>query len=678
MLVSRLAALAALALAGALVIALAARPLATDDTWWHLAMGALYAGGDLWPREDPLLHTTVLRPPVPHEWLFQVGLNGVERWFGFAGLRLLHVALVGAIGAYAFAQLLRAGRDRVAAAAACVALVALAWFRFAQLRPELVSVLAVLAVYALVLRDERPPGAGRIAAALAVVLVWANAHSVFAIGLCLTLAARLGTLLEAALARAARIAPAARERNAERGRHLLLFLALAIAVSSLNPRGYEQHLTFLGEAEAGLIWKIRDDFLPYRPFAPPWDAGPAFTALAWGVANLVYAAFTVEALRRLLRLARARSAPALAGFDAVHFGLALAAFAASLVAVRFHWLALFPLVYLLRPLAARPLAPAARAVVAAIALAIAVALPAAARAPALAAEVARESRGWRSDWLDVRYCGSGARFLADAGLTGRLFHPINLGGFLGYQLAPHLRTFIDGRLDHVPAGVLDDYLILRRTSRIGPTPPLRRRLTRWGIDVFVADTFPEAWYADRESGYHLRRLPEWIPIWVARTHALYLRRNARNRVNLERVAAYYAARGVPFDRGRGLEVERVVAEAPAFAAEQELVHPAEAELERAITGADPIARALASEALARHAWSVGRFTRQVELDRRIHAERPRAREPAVRLADGLLALGRPDEARAVLEPLAREWPEDAELAELLGFARDRAGARSGG
>jgi hypothetical protein len=657
------------------VIALAGRPLATDDTWWHLAMGALYAGGDLWPREDPLLHTTVLRAPVPHEWLFQVGLYEVERWLGFTGLRILHVALVAAIGAVAFAELRRASRDLVAAAASCTVLAALAWFRFAQLRPELVSVLAILAMYGLVLRDAAPPRAGRIAATLVLMLAWANAHSLFMIGLCLALAGLLGTLVEAVLARLARVPAPSRERNAERGRRLLLFLALAIAVTSLNPRGYEQHLTFLGEADAGLIWKIRDDFLPWKPLAPPWDAGPRFSLLAFGVSDLLYAAFLVEAARRLRAVARARTADAVHAFDGVHFGLALAALVASLVAVRFHWLAIFPLLYLVRPLAARPLAPAARAWVAALALGVACALPGSAGARALAAEVAREPGGyWRSDWLDARYCGRGARFLREAGLEGRLFHPFNLGGFLGWWLAPQLRTFIDGRLDHVTADVLDAFQVIRRTSRIGPTGHLRRRLTRWGIDVFFADTFPEAWYADRESGYHLRRLPEWMPIFVARTHAVYLRRNARNAVNLERVAAFYARRGIPFDRERGFQVERVIAEAPELAAELELVLPDEAELERAIAGGDRAASALAREVLARHAWTVGRFARQVELDLASLAENPQAREPALRLADGLLAQGRPAEALAVLEPLAGGRSEDVEVGELVRFARARAGS----
>lgn len=653
------------------------RPLATDDTWWHLAMGALYAGGDLWPREDPLLHTTVLRAPVAHEWLFQVALHGVERLAGFAGLRALHVGVVAGIVATAFAAFRRASRDTAVAAAACVVLVALSWFRWVQLRPDLVSVLAILALYVLLLRDPAPPGRGRLAAGLLLLLLWVNAHSLFMIGLCLVLAAVLGTLLRALLARLVVSGDARAAENASRGLRLLAFLVLAIAVTWLNPRGFEQHLTFLTESRAGLIWKILDDFQPYRPLAPP-QGGPAFTFLAWLVSDLLYATCGAAAARRLLRLLRERSSAALEGFDPVGFALALAAFTASLVAVRFHWLAVFPLLYLLRPLAAQPLSNLARAALAAASLAIAVALPGVAGVlPAFAAEVAREPRGyWRSDWLDVRYCGPGMRFLADAGLEGRLYHPFNLGGFLGYWLAPRLRTFIDGRLDHVPAQVLDDYLTIRRTSRLGPTEPLRARLDRWGVDLFFADTFPPAWYADRESGYALRQLPEWIPIWVTRTHAIYLRRSPRNQRNLARVAAYYAARDVPFDPGRGLDVSGVIDARPDWAAERQLVLPAESRLEALAEASDPALRARGLERLARHAWRVGDFKRQVDWDRALRLLRPEDRDAALRLGDGLLRLGRPRGALRVLAPLEAARPEDLEVARLAAAARSAAAVRA--
>jgi len=163
------------------LLALAARPLATDDTWWHLAMGRLYAGGNLWPSEDPLLHTTVLRPPVPHEWLFQVALHGLHGAAGFQGLRGLHASAVAGIGIAAFALFRRAGGATAFAACATAVFACLSWFRLFQLRPDLVSIGAALALYALVLRPERPSGV-RLGASVLLLLVWVNSHSLFASG----------------------------------------------------------------------------------------------------------------------------------------------------------------------------------------------------------------------------------------------------------------------------------------------------------------------------------------------------------------------------------------------------------------------------------------------------------------------------------------------------------------
>ena len=98
------------------LLALVGRPLATDDTWWHLAMGALYSGEGLAPREDPMLFTTGARAPVPHEWLFQVALHHAKGLAGFAGLRVLHSAAVAAILAGVAATLRRAGATLAATA----------------------------------------------------------------------------------------------------------------------------------------------------------------------------------------------------------------------------------------------------------------------------------------------------------------------------------------------------------------------------------------------------------------------------------------------------------------------------------------------------------------------------------------------------------------------------------
>lgn len=651
-------------------MAIALRPLATDDTWWQLAMGRLYAGGDLWPRADPLLHTTVLRAPVPHEWLFQVGLFQLLESFGFGSLRVAHGVALAMLGGGVFAVFRRASRDRVPAALASLVFIALAWFRLVQLRPELLSALAVLALYALLWAPPAGPSRWRIAASALLFLIWVNSHSLFAIGLCLLIAALCGTALHALLRRRVRDPTGEPDPNASRARRLGLALGVGVAITALNPRGFAQHLTFFTESQAGLIWKIRDDFLPWNPFAPALEAGPAFSPLAWGLSDVLYGLVLSCAAWRLGVFWRARSAGSLAAFDALQLGLALAAGLASLVSVRFHWLAFFPLLYLLRQWRLWDPRPAGvRPALVAAAVALAVATPLAGNFAAYWSELSHEPEGYRGEWMDERYCGPGMRFLRDARLEGRLYQPFNLGGFLGYWLAPRLTTFIDGRLDHVPAEVLDDYLAIRRASLTGPTGALRERLDRWGIDLFFADAFPAEWYENRVSGTHLRRLPEWIRIYASRSHAIYLRRNPRNRANLERVVAYYASRGVPFDVRRGLQVGRVLAQAPAWAESQRLRLPNQRALEQLAVRGSGEAQALALDRLAAQAWRLADFDAQVPLDRALLRARPSDRRAGIRLADALIQQGRSRAALEVLAPLLRDAPEDGQARYLERIAR---------
>ena len=135
---ARIAGLGLLGVAAAILF-VAARPLATDDLWWHLRMGEAYATGDLWPDEAPLVHTTHGRPPVPHEWLFQVAVHGVDVAAGHHGLRVLHALAVVVVLSLAFATLRRGSNDLGVAALAPSVFAALSWYRLVQCRPDLLS-----------------------------------------------------------------------------------------------------------------------------------------------------------------------------------------------------------------------------------------------------------------------------------------------------------------------------------------------------------------------------------------------------------------------------------------------------------------------------------------------------------------------------------------------------------
>ena len=110
-------------------------------------------------------------------------------------------------------------------------------------------------------------------------------------------------------------------------------------------------------------------------------------------------------------------------------------------------------------------------------------------------------------------------------------------------------------------------------------------------------------------------------------------------------------------------------EAPEWARAQRLRLPRQGALEAAAQAGVPEAL----EALAAHHWRIGDFEAQVALDQQRARSVPGARDPAVRLADGWLQLGRARAALRVLAPLERAFPQDLEIRILAGLARDAAG-----
>jgi hypothetical protein len=655
-------ALAFLLPVAAVVIWLAGRPIATDDAWWHLALGRIYSREGPWLDADPMLHTARDQPSVPQEWLFQVALHALHGAVGFHGLRALHAAAAAAILALVFWRFRRAAPSLAGAALATSVFATLAWYRLFQLRPDLVSIPATLALYALLLAPDRAPSPRRIATGLALLVAWANAHALFAVGLALLLAALLGVALEALLGR---LLPPGERRSVgdgARAGRLGAALGLGLLATLANPRGAAQHATFFVESASGDIWLLLDDFLRFDPLAPP-QGNLALTPLAWLATDAILLLLALAIATGGARFLRQRSAAALRELDLAHLGLAVAGALAMVVAARFLWLAVFPLLYLLRfearALARRPRArPAAEWCSALACAALALAFPRAVRVEAFALEVASERDGyWRSPWLDERYCGAGMRFLRDAGLEGNLFHSFDLGGFLGYWLAPELRTFIDGRLDHVPSEVLHDYLRIRRGSQRGIPLALRELLEKWGVEVFVGQNFPPERYADASWVAHLRRFPRWIPIFAAEHCGIYLHRVPGSEENLRRVRAYYATRRLPFDPERGIDASALIRRRPGWSQRQGLLPEGYEALVAARSHADPERRAPALVRLGELYWRVGAFRDGVEVERELLALRPGDRDARRRLADDLLLLGRVAEAFEVADALWREDPE---------------------
>jgi hypothetical protein len=655
-----MAALALVVLSGYVLI-VAAGPLVTDDLWWHLAIGGVYAREGPWPDGEPLLHTAHADAPVQQEWLFGVLAFAVDQSLGFHGLRAVHVLALAALLAFVFRLCRRAGGSILAACFGTSLFVVLSWFRLFQLRADLVSIPLALGVFALLLEREQPPSWRRVAFFVALCALWANLHALFAIGL-LLVGAALGALPLRALLRL-RLPEAERAAVAGEGaraRRLGAALGLGFLASALNPRGFAQHVTFLTASREHGIWRIHDDWTPFDPFAFDYTT-VAVSRLAWVATDALLVAFALAAAFALVRFLLRPSRRAFEAFDPVLFALGCAGVVALLVSIRFLWLGLFPLLFVLRALHSRAgEGGAARAVQVGFA-AVSVALAAAFPFWTPWRELRAFQPAFGREWLVTPYVGDkyhleGVRFLRDTGLEGNLFNKYPMGGFLDYWVAPRLRTFVDGRTEHYPTEVLEEYSAVNLMRGTRPGESFVALLERRRVDVFFGTGPPTGIWRDAAlyTAEHLRGVPGWLLVQRAADHAIYLRADERNRENRARVSAWYAREGVPFDPQRGLDVARVVDERPDWAVAHRMLPRGWDELRaRAEAGDFP-----ALDGVARAYCLLGLYERSLPLDARALELRPNTKEPRRRQVYALLRLGRLEEAQAAARALIGLDPAD--------------------
>ncbi|MCH2170626.1 hypothetical protein MK489_07560, partial [Myxococcota bacterium] len=517
---------AALALAGVtlLLLYLCAAPVFTTDLWWHLKIGETYANQGPWPVEEPLLHTAHDDAPVQHEWLFGVWVHALQSTFGFHGLRVFHAAAAAGIVWLAFRLLRAHSTSHVTVLTGTTLFVVWASPRLAQLRPDLFSIAATLWLVAWLRQGSVPAIRWVWPAGAALMLIWANIHSLFAIGLCLALAALLGLALQAGLAHACRArwsGPAA-PPIAARARRVTGFLLTGFGVSLLNPRGYQQHLTFFTSSRDAAIWSIADEWLPFDPLHGAAQAGVMSTPAWIGADTLLFLLVAVAGVG-FTRFLRAPSAATLERFDPVGLGLALAGAVALAVSVRFAWMLILPLAYVSAHL---EFAPARRIPspgredsrfawpLAAAALGLAISYP--------QTDLYQNFRRYflptdLTTWLALPYRArpyhpEAVQFLANTGVEGKAFNTYPMGGFLAYWLAPRVRTFIDGRTEHYPSEVYEDYSRIVEMRGRAPGESFLDLLDRRGVDLFVGVGTPPGYMGNRFTTTHLQGEAGWLQV----------------------------------------------------------------------------------------------------------------------------------------------------------------------
>ena len=162
------------------------------DVSWHIATGQWILDHRAIPRTDPFSFTWAGKPWVPIEWLAEVALSGAYRLAGYGGVAALVTAALMALHGIVFFNSVRFVRPWPAAAALVAMDLVLIPMMLA--RPHLLAWVLVAGWAWLMLRAREQGRAPPLAAAL-LMIVWANLHGSFVMGLAVAGAFGLEALL---------------------------------------------------------------------------------------------------------------------------------------------------------------------------------------------------------------------------------------------------------------------------------------------------------------------------------------------------------------------------------------------------------------------------------------------------------------------------------------------------
>jgi hypothetical protein len=175
---------------------MAARPIVDPDFWWHLRTGQhIFETGTI-PRQDVFSHTLQGQPWITHEWLTEVILYAVYAIFGQGGLILVFAGIITA--AFALSYLQCDGRPYLASFVVLLAAIASAvtW----GVRPQMLSLL-LSAVFLYILHLSGKGNSKYLWLLPPLMVLWANLHGSFFLGLVYLAARILGATLDNVLAR---------------------------------------------------------------------------------------------------------------------------------------------------------------------------------------------------------------------------------------------------------------------------------------------------------------------------------------------------------------------------------------------------------------------------------------------------------------------------------------------
>jgi tetratricopeptide (TPR) repeat protein len=592
-------------------------PISSEDTWWHLKQGELYVANRSLPAQDPFAFTTAGRQWIHYSWVADIFFYLIFRAAGLPGLILFRLLLLFLIALILY-RLLRGCGLHPAASVLFVFLASLA-LRFRLLvRPEILSVLLLLATMAILLRLRvaRPHLAYAL---LPVQIIWTNVHASFIFGIGLP-----GLVFLANLLPAGRAEPGWGHLRLDRVhvRHLATATALLPLSSLVNPHGVS---TLLFPFLQNRMFRLT----MFSEWLEVWRL-PGIDPVWWEVVIVLSVVVLAFILTACLLLAWEGS------FDPVGWGIVLSLGAYAVFrsrAVPYFVLAVLPLLALALVRAARHLpARGSQGLERAGVLACLLVLGASIWYQAPPTSRFSIGFGLRPDFFPE----GAVTFLERHHLDGRIFNSYVFGGYLIWSRWPANQVLIDGRYDTIlfDQALLEAYIEAHRSAAA-----LDRITATYAIDILVLNTKPG------QGMLFLSQDADWARVYWDPVAEVYVRRGERY---ADLIAAHEYRLTGPAPDTSYLAAYRRDADTWARAL---------AELRRAVT--DNPQNLMAWLTLAQEYRAAGPAALGPRLDALTHAEAlMMARAPGLgRLhadrADALLQFGRLDEAKAEAQKALR-------------------------
>ncbi|MGC9953930.1 MAG: hypothetical protein ABSD21_06600 [Rhizomicrobium sp.] len=448
------------ALAAFAVVLFAPAVLNDADTYWHIAAGRWMLDNQAVLRIDPFSYTFAGHPWQTHEWLAEIAMALAYVGAGWSGVVLLFGAAA-ALTAGLLARHLSRWLGGLALAATLVLSLACAAGSLLA-RPHLLA-LPLLEMWTAGLVIAREEGRAPSWKLLPLMVLWANLHSSFLIGLLLILPFALEAVEEESQTRAAAL------------RHWGIFGGLSLLAAMISPHGIY-----------GLIFPFKLMAMPSLNLINEWAPTnfQDFQPLAVAVAVALYVLLSHGARMKPLRIA-------------VLLGMLYLA----LIHMRHHMLiAIVGPLILAEPLG-RALQTPPRNEKARHGLAIGLAF-----AVLLAALAALRL------WLPLVRGDSGTTpATALAHVPASLVHTpvLNDYSFGGYLIFNDVRPFIDGRVELYGEKFLGRYVQIVRPDKQALGAALDKYHVRWTI--FAADN-PVVGAMDATVGWHRLYADRWAVV----------------------------------------------------------------------------------------------------------------------------------------------------------------------